>query len=82
MEVSRLHFGISFKQVGVLGANNLAKDSVSVEDVKILVELLLFNHPTGQLVDFSLFLMFFNFKIIEKLFLLAILIDNIDEFVL
>ena len=81
MEVSRLHFGISFKQVGVLGANNLAKDSVSVEDVKILVELLLFNHPTGQLVDFSLFLMFFNFKIIEKLFLLAILIDNIDDFV-
>ena len=82
MEVSRLHFGISFKQVGVLGANNLAKDSVSVEDVKILVELLLFNHPTGQLVDFSLFFMFFNFKIIEKLFLLAILIDKIDEFVL
>jgi hypothetical protein len=54
---------------------------MSIQDVQIFAELLFFDHPSWQLVDFGLFLVFLQSEMVQELFLLPVLVDKIDQFI-
>lgn len=81
VEVRWLNLLIAFHQVAVFCADNLAQNAMSVQDVQIFAEFLLFDDPGWELVDFGLFLVLLQSEMVQKLFLLPVLVDKIDEFI-
>ena len=56
-----LHLFVSFHEVTVFNFDDLAENSVGVENIEVFIEFLFFDDPARELVDLSLFLVFLNF---------------------
>jgi hypothetical protein len=81
VKISGLNLFVAFHQISVFGPDDLAQNAMGVQDVEVLAEFFFFDDPRRELVDFRLFLVLLELQVVQKLFLLPILVDEINEFV-